>query len=273
MYVNSKVYKIYSVVVLILTVIVMLFSLINGFSSSSIIESVFPGISGFMTIIKIVLVLSALLSVFFCYVEFSSMYAFGDMIEYVQGNSPYPMVKKAFVASPSFYRGFGSVVFIIVFLAELICSLIMIIAASVSTHYFISLPVLPLIGIIISLILAYITYYVKYKAIGDLLEVSISNETGSALKESLSENKPRVLRAFCTILFVVSIISVIAVVIALIFAFQPIAALFGTAFAIGFVIGSVIIEIILLISLAVTGCYFDNLGKMLEHYLIKYKLI
>lgn len=273
MYLNSKIYKVYSILVLVFTVIGLLVSLFSGLAPLGKIEKLIPGASDIFTIFRAILIFLSLLSLFFSYVEFSSMYAFGDMIEHEQSNSSHPMIKKSFIASPKFYRSFGSAIFIIYFITAILSSIILIISASVSKQYFIALPVIPLVGIVVSVILIYITYQAKYSAVGDLLEVTTSPEVDNALKDRLSENKPRLLRGYCTFLFVMAILSLIAVVFIVIFAFSYIESLFGTVFAVSLTVGLIIYEAILFVSAAITGCYYDNLGKMLEHYLIKYKLI
>lgn len=273
MYLNPKIYKVYSVIVLVISILGTIVSLCSIISLSNNILSFIPGISGYWAVIVVLCILLSLLSLFFAYVEFSSMFTFGDMITYVQNNRTYPMRKKAFVASPSFYRSFGTAIFIIYFVLGIISLLIMTISDSVRTHYFIALPILPMIPMIISILLTYVNYYAKYKAFGDLLEISITGEATSAQKEKLAENKPRVLRAYCTILFVLSILFLIAVAVMLFFIFKPIEALFGTGLSIAFTIGIIITALATFVEIAITGCYFDNLGKMVEHYLIKYKLI
>lgn len=273
MYLNSKIYKVYSVLVLVFTVIGLVVSLISGLAPLGEIEQIIPGISSVFTVLRVILIALSLLSLLFSYVEFSAMYTFGDMIEHEQSNSPRPMIKKSFIASPKFYRSFGSTIFIIYFIVGIIASLILIIAASISREYFIVFPVFPLAGIIASVVLSYINYQAKYSAVGDLLEITTSPEADNALKDRLSENKPRLLRGYCTFLFVMAILSLIAVIIIIIFAFGYIESLLGTGFAVGFTVILIISEIISFISTAITGCYYDNLGKMIEHYLIKFKLI
>lgn len=273
MYLNPKIYEVYSIIVLVISILDTIVGLCSIISLSNNILSFIPGISGFWAVIVVLCTLLSLLSLFFAYVEFSSMYTFGDMITYVQSNSLYPMRKKAFVASPSFYRSFGTAIFIIYFVLGIISLLIMTISDSFRTHYFIALPILPMIPTAISVLLSYVNYYVKYKAFGDLLEISITDEASSAQKDKLAENKPRVLRAYCTVLFVLSIIFLIAVAVILFFIFKPIEALFGTGLAVALTIGIIISALVTFVEIAITGCYFDNLGKMIEHYLIKYKLI
>lgn len=273
MYLNPKIYKIYSVIVLAASVLSAIIGIFNIVSISSFINRLIPAASQFTALIIVLFTVLSLLSLFFSYVEFSSMYAFGDMITYVQSDRINPMAKKPFIAPPSFYRSFGTAIFVIYFIAGMISALIMTTADSIKTHYFIALPLFPLILITLSIFLSYVTYYIKYKAIGDLLELSTTGEATSALKERIAENKPRMLRGYCTFLFVLSIIFLIVSAIALIFVFEPLASVFGTGFAVGCTIGFIFFAIIIFLEMAVTGCYFDNLGKMIEHYLIKYKLI
>lgn len=258
MYLNPKIYKIYSVIVLAASVLSAIIGIFNIVSISSFINRLIPAASQFTALIIVLFTVLSLLSLFFSYVQ-------SDRIN--------PMAKKPFIAPPSFYRSFGTAIFVIYFIAGMISALIMTTADSIKTHYFIALPLFPLILITLSIFLSYVTYYIKYKAIGDLLELSTTGEATSALKERIAENKPRMLRGYCSFLFVLSIIFLIVSAIALIFVFDPLASVFGTGFAVGCTIGFIFFAIIIFLEMAVTGCYFDNLGKMIEHYLIKYKLI
>lgn len=94
MYLNPKIYKIYSVIVLAASVLSAIIGIFNIVSISSFINRLIPAASQFTALIIVLFTVLSLLSLFFSYVEFSSMYAFGDMITYVQSDRINPMAKK-----------------------------------------------------------------------------------------------------------------------------------------------------------------------------------
>ncbi|MGN0452802.1 MAG: hypothetical protein ACI4GZ_03265 [Ruminococcus sp.] len=277
---NPKIYKVYSIVVLVVSILSAIGSILgtivsisNAVFISNRITSFLPDISNLVVVILVLYTLLSLLFLFISYVQFSSMFTFGNMINYVQSNRTSPMKKHAFVASPSFYRSFGTTLFIICFVLGIISFIIMTIFDSVKIKYFLAFPVLPMIPIVISIVFTYINYYVKYKAFGDLLEICLTGEATRAQKDRLAENKPRILRGYCTFLFVVSIIYLIAIAVTAFFIFNPIESLFGTGIAIVFTIYIIFSALVTYAEIAITGCYFDNLGKMIEQYLIEYNMI
>lgn len=273
MYTRPIIYKLYSIIVIVFAALGFIGSIISGFSFTSTLSKYMPFLSGLSGAVMALFVIVSLISLFFSYIEFSSMFTFAEMIEYENSNSMYPFEKKAFVLPAKFYKGYGSVIFYITLFFQAIVIIATIISASIEKQAFICLPVIPIIISLLSLVLTYIVYYAKYKAFGDLLTVVSKKEIDQTTKESLKENKPNLLRGYCTFLFVIAILSSIAVIVLIFFMFNPLSSTLGTGIAIAISAIYLVLGILLFLSFSITGCYFDNLAKMLEHHMIRFKMI
>lgn len=275
MYTRPIIYKVYSVIIFAFSIFSFLGSIATlfiPFDTLPDLGSLASVINTAAVIIKIGLFISALLTLFFAYTEFSSMFCFADMIDYEKSGAVFPFEKKNFVMSANVYRKFGTVIFYINMVIALISTIVCIISYSIVKQAFIALPVIPLLGITFSTVLVYIQYFCKYNAFSDLLDVvSVKNPTNQML-DRLKTNKPNTLRGFCVFLYVIAIIFSVAVIISLfllggqIFSLNIYAGIFLSVFII-------VCSALIVLSLSVTGCYYDNLAKMLEHYMIKYKMI
>lgn len=273
MYSKPIIYKVYSIIVMVFAALGFIGSIISGFSLTSMLSKYFPFLDGFSALVMVLLVIVSLVSLFLSYIEFSSMFTFAEMIEYENSNSMYPFEKKSFVLPAKFYKGYGSVIFYITLFLQAIVIIATIISASIEKQAFICLPVIPVAIYLLSLVLTYIVYYAKYKAFADLLEIVSKKEVDQATKESLKENKPNLLRGYCTFLFVIAIISAIAIIALVIIMFGSLSSALGVGVAIAVSAIYVALGVLLFLSLSVTGCYFDNLAKMLEHHMIRFKMI
>lgn len=275
MYTRPIIYKVYSVIIFAFSIFSFLGSIATlfiPFDTLPDLGSLASVINTAAVIIKIGLLISALLTLFFAYTEFSSMFCFADMIDYEKSGAVFPFEKKNFVMSANVYRKFGTIIFYINMVIALISTIVCIISYSIVKQAFIALPVIPLLGITFSTVLVYIQYFCKYNAFSDLLDVvSVKNPTNQML-DRLKTNKPNTLRGFCVFLYVIAIIFSVAVIISLfllggqIFSLNIYAGIFLSVFII-------VCSALIVLSLSVTGCYYDNLAKMLEHYMIKYKMI
>lgn len=275
MYTRPIIYKVYSVIIFAFSIFSFLGSIATlfiPFDTLPDLGSLASVINTAAVIIKIGLLISTLLTLFFAYTEFSSMFCFADMIDYEKSGAVFPFEKKNFVMSANVYRKFGTVIFYINMVIALISTIVCIISYSIVKQAFIALPVIPLLGITFSTVLVYIQYFCKYNAFSDLLDVvSVKNPTNQML-DRLKTNKPNTLRGFCVFLYVIAIIFSVAVIISLfllggqIFSLNIYAGIFLLVFII-------VCSALIVLSLSVTGCYYDNLAKMLEHYMIKYKMI
>ena len=273
MYTRTIIYKVYSIIVMVFAALGFIGSIISGLSFTSLMSKYFPFLNNLSVAVMILFVLVSLVSLFFSYIEFSSMFTFAEMIEYENSNSMYPFEKKSFVLPAKFYKGYGSVIFYITLFLQAIVIIATIISASIEKQAFICLPVIPIAISLLSLVLTYIVYYAKYKAFSDLLQIVSQKEVDQATKESLKENKPNLLRGYCTFLFVIAILSAIAIIALVIFMFNPLSSVLGAGLAIAVSAIYIVLGILLFLSLSVTGCYFDNLAKMLEHHMIRFKMI
>ena len=275
MYTRPIIYKVYSVIIFAFSIFSFLGSIATlfiPFDTLPDLGSLASVINTAAVIIKIGLLISTLLTLFFAYTEFSSMFCFADMIDYEKSGAVFPFEKKNFVMSANVYRKFGTIIFYINMVIALISTIVCIISYSIVKQAFIALPVIPLLGITFSTVLVYIQYFCKYNAFSDLLDVvSVKNPTNQML-DRLKTNKPNTLRGFCVFLYVIAIIFSVAVIINLfllggqIFSLNIYAGIFLSVFII-------VCSALIVLSLSVTGCYYDNLAKMLEHYMIKYKMI
>lgn len=275
MYTRPIIYKVYSVIIFAFSIFSFLGSIATlfiPFDTLPNLGSLSSVINTAAVIIKIGLLISTLLTLFFAYTEFSSMICFADMIDYEKSGAVFPFEKKNFVMSANVYRKFGTVIFYINMVIALISTIVCIISYSIVKQAFIALPVIPLLGITFSTVLVYIQYFCKYNAFSDLLDVVSVKNPANQMLDRLKTNKPNTLRGFCVFLYVIAIIFSVAVIISLfllggqIFSLNIYAGIFLSVFII-------VCSVLIVLSLSVTGCYYDNLAKMLEHYMIKYKMI
>lgn len=272
MYTRPKIYKAYSIIIALAGIISFINSIIVASQTSMGIFEQNDFVKNMVIVIKIVIVVTALISLFFVYMDFSSMFTFAEMIEYEQREDKTPFFRKRFVLPAKAYRTFGSVIFSINLIVYSISAIVLTIVYSVNKGAFIALPVLPILLFVIILALNYITYYCRYKGFADVLELVSSKEAKQTTLESLKENKTGILRTYCNILYILSIILVIGIIALLVFINGALfRSLGGFAwFAICMIVALGVIEVL---CLAVTGCFFDNLAKMIEHYQIKYNLL
>lgn len=257
MYTRPIIYKVYSVIIFAFSIFSFLGSIATlfiPFDTLPDLGSLASVINTAAVIIKIGLLISALLTLFFAYTEFSSMFCFADMIDYEKSGAVFPFEKKNFVMSANVYRKFGTVIFYINMVIALISTIVCIISYSIVKQAFIALPVIPLLGITFSTVLVYIQYFCKYNAFSDLLDVvSVKNPTNQML-DRLKTNKPNTLRGFCVFLYVIAIIFSVAVIISLfllggqIFSLNIYAGIFLSVFII-------VCSALIVLSLSVTGCY------------------
>lgn len=200
MYTRPIIYKVYSVIIFAFSIFSFLGSIATlfiPFDTLPDLGSLASVINTAAVIIKIGLLISTLLTLFFAYTEFSSMFCFADMIDYEKSGAVFPFEKKNFVMSANVYRKFGTIIFYINMVIALISTIVCIISYSIVKQAFIALPVIPLLGITFSTVLVYIQYFCKYNAFSDLLDVvSVKNPTNQML-DRLKTNKPNTLRGFC----------------------------------------------------------------------------
>ncbi len=273
MYTKPIIYKIFSIVLFVCSCISCAGTIITTLQSNEITKLLKPLVifSG-SWIIFFGIVLS-LLNLFFSFVSCSSLFTFAKMIEHEQSNSLQPFVRPAFSLPGSAYRMFGSVIFVINLIANIIALIAVTIAYSVSKSAFIALPILPIVAMCVSMIFIYIEYLCRYYSFGTLLEIKSTKAVSNIQLDKLKEIKTGLLRGYCIFLFGVSAVVLIAGII--------LCFIVGASFAelnqplIGFylICGIIFIIATVLANIVIMGCFYDNLAKMAENKLIKYKLI
>lgn len=272
MYTKPIIYKIYSVIIFVLAVASVVGSIIIAIVGGNIVNKLFPDLTAIWIPI-VCLIIGSLISLFFAYVEFSSMFTFAQMIEHEVKGVKEPIKRMGFVLPPKFYRVFGTVLFYVPLIIDIIGIVVSIIIYSSNKKAFIAIPVLPIALTLIPLVLSYITYFCRYKTFGDLLELKSSASPKANTLQSMSENKPNTLRGYCVFLYILAIIEFIGAIISLFFVAGPIASVAGTGMAVFACIGIIVLAIVMFLVFGIIGCYYDNLAKMLEHYMLKNKLL
>lgn len=223
-------------------------------------------------ILCVVTILVSAVSFFFCYMDASSIFQFADLIEHDLSGTKTPLRKRAFVLPPQAYKKFGTVIFTICFIINMISAIILVIAQSIALKAFLAVPVIPLALMALYVFVIYITYAVRYKAFSDAFEVAMERDQDNpsdSVKESIKENKTGILRGWCTTLFVICVILTILTITACILIAVKAPAEFKLPLIIPIIIG----WLVTIINNAAIGCFFDNLGMMIERKMIRYKLI
>lgn len=277
MYTRPILYKIYSVIIIVVAGVSFLSSIIALFTFDAAVKKLpFIGESNLMAVylvIKICLVLLALVSLFFAYMDFSSMFTFADMIQYERSSKDEIFKKRAFVLPAKFYSQFGKVITYISFVISLISIIVLIISYSVIHGAFLAIPIIRLIPIILGCVLVYITYYARYKAFGDLLNLLSRRNPDAYTLSEIKENKTTLLRGYCTFLYITAFLTLaILLVLGIVFA-RTLSGVLGIGGTIFVYVLAFLGYLVYFLELAIIGCYFDNLAKMVEHYMIKYKLL
>lgn len=249
---KSIIYKLYSICLLLISGVSVVASLIFVIRSFNMVS--------FLSLIY------SLISFFFMYVEFSSIYLFSDMIELDRRGATGVFRKKAFAFSPKFYKSYGFVIFIVccIFMALLSIAGIVVSAVLKTNIIFTFSSILILVFCVLQM---YITYNLRYKAFSGLL---LLLETGD--DSELRNPKPHFLRMYGAFAVVISIISIISLVVLSIILLSTISPLFG--------MWTILFSIILVISFAMccislfTNCIlYIDLADMIEKYMTRNSII
>lgn len=274
MYTRTIIYRVYSILTLILGIFGFIPSIIFAFTDLEF-SGIFSPLQLYFIAIKIGLVIFSFVSFLFSYMEFSSMYVFADMIQYEESGTNLPMIKKSFIFPPKIYNLFGAFVFII-YIINTVCvavACLIIIINQIATGRFNWLPVIPLVLEIGLIVICYINYYIRYKSISILLEITTSKEITEPLKQRLAKLNSKWLRGYCIFLFVVCVVLSVIFLLILFAVFGSISAIIGLPFTIGVTVVSILFFSVYIIYIGIFGCYVDNIAKMVEHYQIKFGLI
>lgn len=274
MYARTMVYKIYSVFMLVASFLGGLSAIIFTVPLIQNIPVLAP-LREHVVLIEVSVIITALLSVFFAYIEFSSMYGFTDMIAHENSNSINPMIKRGCVLPSKFYSVYGMVIFAIVTVFAVVSCLAIIITTSLAKRTFLCVPIIPLAIIIAVNVLFFVHYFVRYKAVSVLLDVTTSKEMTEPLRQKLAEIDTKWLRGYCGFLAGFCVVAFAAFVVSLFFIIEPLYSFFAvkTEIATGLLISYIVYVIVALICTGIFGCYVDNIAKMVEHHQIKHKII
>ena len=258
MYTKPIVFKIFSIVMFVLTCIGVVYGLITMIAAT--VAAASGSVVG--TIVSwVIFIVSAVVAVFFGYVNFTCLFTFGRMVAHEQKNDGTPF-SRGIAFSGKFYKGFGTVVFYIALIITIIDLVYVVLSASWGTLG-VGVIVLPIVYIAIMVgmtLLVFVTYNTKYTTFGTLLNIKTTKEPAFMDLEALKDTNPNTLRAYCTFLFYLDMIGLLGSLVLMLF-IDPVVCLwlFG-------------IFLVCLLPFGITGCFFDNLAKMQEHYMIKYKL-
>lgn len=167
MYSRPTVYKIYSIVSAIFAIYTFIQCIINAFILPVGLFSNIQAVANLLTTTKIIMIVFAVINLFFAYMDFSSFYCFSKLVDYDLQSKEQGTVLPGFILPPNVYKMYGKILYwlsVICFLLSIIVS----IAIGVSTGVFIALPLTILIsGIGIPLL--YFTIYTRYTKIAELM--------------------------------------------------------------------------------------------------------
>ncbi len=194
---KSIIYKVYSICLLLISGVSVVASLIFVIRSFNMVS--------FLSFIY------SLISFFFMYIEFSSIYSFSDMLEHDRRGVTGVFRKKAFVFSPKFYKSYGFVIFIVCCIFMVLLSIAgIVVSAVLKTNIIFTFSSILILAFCV--LQMYITYNLRYKAFSGLL---LLFETGD--DSELRNQKPHFLRMYGAFAVVISIISIISLVVLSIF--------------------------------------------------------
>ena len=289
MYTKPIIFKIYSIFIFVFTIAATVTVMVgakyyaNTMAETAVnlwkteLEAIGGPVSPFQVIYVaffIGIVLFCVILLLYSYVEFTAMFTFAQMIDHEKRDSSEPFRRMRIVLPPKFYKVFGKVMFFVLLVLACITVLGMIISLSRQKGVFLVLPVIPIIIIAVLMVLTYITNYCRFNTFGDLLELKSSKKVSVLTINSLAENKPNTLRIYCIFLYICCVACLIGAIVGLVFSIIHNIGKFTSFLQIVFLILLYLVTPTLyFIIYGIIGCYYDNLGKMIEHYMIKYKMI
>lgn len=289
MYTKPVIFKIYSVFIFVFTIAASVTVMVGAnYYANTVaefvvnlwkkeLEAIGGPVSPFQFIYVcafIVIILICLILLLYSYVEFTSMFTFAQMIEHEKKDSSEPFRRMRIVLPPKFYKVFGKAMFFVPLILSCLVALGMVILLSKAAGVFLVIPVIPIFIIAVLMVLMYITNYCRFNTFGDLLELKSSKNVSVKTINSLGENKPNTLRAYCIFLYICCIISLVIAVVKVVFTILH--SLLGISDIWMYVfrlLVYILTPAVNFIVYGIIGCYYDNLGKMIEHYMIKYKTL
>ena len=269
MYTKPIVYKVFSFILAASAVCAFIGTIIGFFSSASKIFDPF----GFNSIIHIIMLLVTLaITAWLAILEFTAMFTFAGMVEHeiVDDGSVF---KRKLGFPGKVYRVSGSIVFYAALMAVLVAAVVLTVSYSVECGAFIAIPVLPLLIMGVCLFFVNVMFNSRYNAFGAVLDIKETDDPKAPELNRLKETKPNTLRAFCGILFGLCALLAIGTIICLFAAIDPLMEATGIESKALLIIALICGAVIDIVEMAIMGCFFDNLAKMQEKYLIKYRLL
>lgn len=268
MYTKPIIYKIYSFVLAAASVIAIGSAIYSFILLAPEIFNPF----GFMSIVyTLAYIVGLAFTVWFAYLEFTMMFTFADMVKH-ELKEDGTLFKRRLAPSGKKYRLSGSIVFYAVLMIMIVTVIILVISSSIELGAFISVPVIPLLIVALIVFLVHVIFNCRYNTFGAVLDIKETDDPKIPEQNRLKETNPNTLRAFCVILFVLCAAVLVGTVYVCIAESSTLACALGipTWLAVVIYICSGLISIV---EMAIMGCFFDNLARMQEHYMIKYKLI
>ena len=269
MYTKPIVYKVYSFIIALSAVSAFCGTVISFISEADQIFSPFS----FMSVLYLLIYLAGLAaSAWLGYIEFSAMYTFADMITHELADDG-TLFKRGLALPGKVYRTTGSLVFYAAMTVALVSAVVLTVLASAEHDIFIAVPVLPLIVMAAALFFINICYNCRFGAFGAVLEIKETEDPRATEQNLLLETNPNTLRAFSRILFVIVLLVVAGVIIALAIGVEAITEALSLESQALTAVLLIVGGLLTVIELSILGCFFDDLAKMQEKYLIKYHLI
>lgn len=269
MYTKPIVYKVYSFIIALYAVAGAGGLIISFINKASAIFSPFE----FTSVVHLIAFIVCLCATcWFGILEFTSMYTFADMVAHELKDDG-TVFKRKLAFPGKVYRLSGSLVFYVVLMVDIVAMIVLTITYSSEHDAFLAIPVVPLLIFAVVTFFVHVVFNARYGAFGAVLDIKEDSDPKIPEQNRLKESNPNILRAFCGILFIFAILSFVAVIVILIGFledFMKATEIESKALAIILLIVGGLIDIF---EMAIMGCFFDNLAKMQEHYLIKYKLI
>lgn len=233
---HSKLYKVYSIVFVAVTVFSLATSAVNfgkiqGEYSKSFVSLIFNNVSEvekMFSIMNIIFAAFCVLTLLMAYVEFSKFFTFSNIVD-----SSSKFEKPAFALNPKFYSGYSTVIIAVYFVTILLSLLMSIYLFIVSPQQFNLIPLAVLISSVVTAFPVYITFYCRYKIFSDIYEYKLSNETEKNLDKKLSVNVKSLLKGygvFSLVYYIIAAAILIASLVVFVVTISKIEAVTGVSY-------------------------------------------
>lgn len=264
MYVKPLLYRVYSVIKIVISLISFVFSIVAIVRINDVVKYIsdnFISIDyiGVLTIVLAIFV--AVISLLSALIEFFAMINFAELIDYER--SKYKVIVKK-VLPAEVYKIYGIIMFTLNTIFVILGSISLIVTNKLVGF----LHVVSTLAIVAGTVLAFALYYVhylRYKSICTLMKISVG-DNAMQTDGDLASIKPEYLHIYCNFLWYVFIIFSIVSVIFVFISFGTFKALLGVSGAFVAVAVWILFAILELIEISILGCFADDIGTMVEHY-------